>query len=280
MCDTDFEETRVELNKLYEDTELGTFGMKSLIARSMKQATRKFFDTYADHIETMVRDGYRDGIRHNPRLIMYKMLHLGIEKQDVKKIQGVVNVLRYQGRIENHWTIDTTRSISSWQTYQSKEEALKRLAETFRLNPWTTQPRQIMLMCEASGYLGVMEKIARKFLCPYVPAKGDMSVQLKMEIAEYCYAPTTILYYGDFDKKGMEIPATIEADIRAINPNADLNFIRMFDDGRMAGKQMEELPTTIAVSESITLIESLVDTNAWKDTLVSEQKIIKELVDI
>ncbi len=253
--------------------------MIALINRSMKQATKKFFNTYTDHIEQMVRDGYNEGIRHNPRLVMYKMLHLpGITKLSVKNIQGTINVLKYQGRIENHWTIDTTRAISEWETYINKEEALRGLSETFRLNPWESQPRQIMLMCEASGYLGVMEKIASKFLCPYVPAKGDMSVQLKIEIAEYCSTPTTILYYGDFDKKGMEIPATIESDIRAINPATDLIFIRMFDDGRMTGKQMEELPTSIAVDESVELINNLINSDAWEDTKVREAAIREELI--
>ena len=103
--------------------------MKNLINRSMKQSTQKFYDAFADNIYEMVEQGYQRNILHNPRLVMYKMIGrtingLTIKKGDEKKISGAINVMKYRGIIENHWTIDTTRAITEYTSFKDKAELL------------------------------------------------------------------------------------------------------------------------------------------------------------
>lgn len=249
--------------------------MNTLIARSMKQCSNKFYDAFHEPIRDMIHKGYLRNILHNPRLVMYKMMGttingITITKGTEKKISGVINVMKYRGLIENRWTIDITREVYSYGSFKDKAEVLKAAANSFYLDRWKSQPRKLLLMCEAKGYVGVIKNIADEFRVPYVAAGGDMSVQIKMEIAKSLDDPTTILYYGDYDPKGIQIPDTIEHDIRAINPDADFEMSRMFinrsdiglyglDRDSDGNVQMEQLDADIAIRESIAHIEGMID---------------------
>ncbi len=263
--------------------------MKTLFDRQIRVATKGFYDTYSDQIYHIVKDGWFNGILHNPRLVLYKMIPFGVIKKDIKKVQGTINALKYDGQIENHWTIDTTRSIYEYNSFNDVADGLNSLANGFHLDRWESHPRNVLLMCEASGYLGVVRKIANDFRIPYVPAKGDMSVQLKIDIAQSITKPTIILYYGDYDTKGIQIPQTIENDMRMINPDADFEFKRMFlneDDieeyglkrDENGGVQMEQLPEGIAIDSSKEFITSLIDDDTWNKTIDAEVSARRQIL--
>ncbi len=267
-----------------------------LIKRSMDQCGKKFYDAFANSILLMVHQGYKSNILHNPRLVMYKLMSktidgITIKKGMERKISGVINVMKYQGDILNDWTIDTTRAINIYTSFEDKADGLDALASSFYLDRWKRQPKRVLLMCEASGYLGVIKNIADKFRCPYVPAKGDMSVQLKMEIADLINDNTIIIYFGDYDKKGLQIPKTIENDIRILNSNNNFIFHRLFlneediklydlkrDDNDNV--QMEQLPENIAINEASKFIENIIDVTQWMDSANQEKAIRNELRSI
>ena len=263
----------------------------------MKQSTQKFYDAFAEPIQEMVHLGYKNNILHNPRLVMYKLMgttidDITITKKHGKNIMGAINVMKYNGLIQNHMTIDTTRVVHDYVSFEDKSEVLKAAANSFYLDRWKSQPTNVLLMCEASGYLGVIKHIADKFRVPYVPAKGDMSVQIKIELANSFDCHTDILYFGDYDAKGLQIPETIEADIRAINPEADFTLHRLFINedqiqlyglaaDENGGVQMEQLDENIAISTATNFIESIMDVPQWDQTLVEEKQIrsaIREVV--
>ncbi len=261
----------------------------------MKQCGNKFYDAFANPIKDMLYQGYRNNILHNPRLVMYKMMGITINDITIvkgieKKISGSINVMKYRGIVENSWTIDTTRSIGDYNSYRDKADALRKLSCWFHLDRWEDQPHNILLMCEASGYLGVIKHIADKYRCPYVPAKGDMSVQLKMEIADMIDDDTIILYFSDYDAKGLQIPETIENDIRILSSNYQFQFIRLFineadidmyglDRDEKGNVQMEQLSENIAINEASDYIDSIIDQNLWDQVLEKEDAIRVELRD-
>ncbi len=266
----------------------GADTVDTLIKGQMHICTKKFFDEYSKLIYNMVAKGYQDGILHNPRLVMYKMMPYGVKKTDNKKVSAAINTLKYQGKIPNNWTIDTTRSITEYTRFNDVQDGLDALANSYYLDRWKNQPMKVLLMCEASGYLGVIRKIANDYRMPYVPAKGDMSIQLKIDIANRITEPTTILYYGDYDRKGIQIPKTIESHIRAINPKADFEMKRMFinedqidlydlekdEDGNV---QMEQLAEDIAINESKLFIDSIIDHTILEQDL-NQEKLDRELI--
>ncbi len=264
-----------------------------LIKRSMRQAGNKFYEAFSASIKAMLYQGYKNNILHNPRLVMYKMMGTTIDgitmiKGMEKKISGVINVMKYRGLVQNNWTIDTTRRITTYNSFEDKEDLLNMASHWFYLDRWKNQPHNILLMCEASGYLGVIKHIADQFRVPYVPAKGDMSVQIKMEIADLVDDDTIILYFGDYDTKGLQIPQTIENDIRILSENYSFEFVRMFinaedietynlERDEKGNVQMEQLPERVAIREASSYIEDLINRDLWDEVLVQEETIKAEI---
>ncbi len=270
--------------------------MKELIRRQMRKATKTFYESWHEYIFEMLRMGYEKNILHNPRLVMYKLMGqtqngITITKGMQDKIGATIAVMKYKGLVPNKWTIDTTRSITHYTSFDGVEDGLNTLANSYYLNRWETQQHNVLLMCEASGYLGVIKHIADKFRVPYVPAKGDMSIQLKIDIANMINDDTVILYFGDYDKQGLRIPQTIENDMRVINPTG-FKFVRMFLNENDIAKydlpmdnkgqvQMEQLPEKIAIDSATLYINNLIDRYAWIETLEKEdqhKKTIRETV--
>ncbi len=259
----------------------------------MRKATKLFFDAFADSIYDIVRLGYQQNILHNPRLVMYKLLGrtingIKVDKSFGDKIGATIAVMKYQGLIPNNWTIDTTRAVSEYNSFTGVSDAVETLAnQWYYLNRWDDQPKKFILMCEASGYLGVIKHIADEFRIPYVPAKGDMSIQLKIDIANSLTDDTIILYFGDYDKHGIRIPQTIVEDMHIINPGG-WKMIRMFvneedieryklevdDKGQV---QMEQFPTDIAIKETREYIYSFIDKSKW-DAKLEDEKLGREKI--
>ena len=264
-----------------------------LIKRSMRQAGNKFYEAFSAPIKTMLYQGYKNNILHNPRLVMYKMMGTTIDgitmaKGMEKKISGAINVMKYRGLVQNNWTIDTTRRITTYSSFEDKHAVLEAAAHSFYLDRWENQSHNILLMCEASGYLGVIKHIADQFRVPYVPAKGDMSVQIKMEIADLVDDDTIILYFGDYDTKGLQIPQTIENDIRILSENYSFEFVRMFinandietydlEGDEKGNVQMEQLPERIAIDEASGYINNIIDRDLWNEALEQEEAIKAEI---
>ncbi len=272
-----------------QENELPDTTLDTMVKVQWERGGAGFITTFGDEIKEMIEEGYHQDILHNPRLVLYKLLDktkngITVKKAMAKNVSGAINYFKYKGEIKNHWMLDTRRDIIEYGHYRDKADALRSLINRFYLDRWERQSRRILLMCEASGYLGVMQNIATHFRIPYTAASGDMSPQIKIEIAELCNEPTRILYYGDNDDKGHKIPKTIEAHIRAINPNADLIWHRMFlnkgDEekyGLLKGAQMEQLPAEIAIEESIEYINGLIDWKTWNETLAEEEMIRESL---
>jgi len=271
--------------------------MENLIKKQMRKATKPFYDAWHVEIFEMLRLGYQNNILHNPRLVMYKLLgqtRNGITIAKDRKVAGklikgssdkigaTIAAMKYKGLVPNKWTIDTTRSVTHYSRFLGVEDGINSLIESYYLDRWANQTFNILLMSEASGYLGVIKHIADKFRVPYVPAKGDMSIQLKIDIANMVDDNTVILYFGDYDLHGLRIPQTIENDMRVINPTR-FKFVRMFlnaedietynlpvdDKGQV---QMEQLPEQIAIDSATMYIDSLIDRNAWLTTLKEEKQ--------
>ncbi len=270
--------------------------MDELIARQMKKATKKFYDAFSDDIYQIVRLGYKGNILHNPRLVMYKLLGktingITIDKTFGDKIGATIAAMKYQGIIPNNWTIDTTREISIYNSFVGVGDAVETLANSwYYLDRWDDQPKKFMLMCEASGYLGVMKHIADEFRIPYVPAKGDMSIQMKIDIANSLTDDTIILYFGDYDKQGMRIPQTIAKDMNIINPGR-WKMIRIFinegdisryslDVDEKGTIQMEQFPTDVAISETREYIYRHINMDKWNAKLSKENTDRKQILSV
>ncbi len=112
-------------------------------------------------------------------------------------------------------------------------EALDDMRKTyFVFDKFLYQDNYVEIWYEAAAMHGQFRKVTRDWHVTLVPFRGDASIPYKYEIAERLDSvkgeygiPIVILYFGDYDSKGFEIPISACKDIRAWS-NADFEFIR------------------------------------------------------
>lgn len=86
---------------------------------------------------------------------------------------------------------------------------------------WKYQPNYVLVLYEAAAMSGQFDH----YLPPFVSRcafKGDVSIPTNWDIAQHIAAmrerygkPVKVVYFGDLDPKGMQIPLSALADVRA-----------------------------------------------------------------
>ncbi len=187
-----------------------------LIKRKLGDATVAFRDKHSQTIIDIVEElYYGHGVRPSSRTIMYRLKKDGsVTKKDVKKVEALVAYLKLTGDIDVNHMIDAKRTMYGTSTYPDAQTALDELARHFKIDMWKNQQNKILIMCEAVGYTDVIAKVANEWRCDYIGSGGDISVHWKINIAREDY--THIIYVGDMDDKGIEIPQRLITDINEL----------------------------------------------------------------
>jgi len=103
------------------------------------------------------------------------------------------------------------------------------ILNTIELNDFYVQ-----VWFEAQAMFEQFRKYTSEYRVSLVPFRGDISISLKWQLAkyledihiEYPDKPIKILYFGDCDKKGLQIPQSALKDIRSwCNTSFDFEFI-------------------------------------------------------
>ncbi len=154
------------------------------------------------------------------RWLFYRLYQDGTltTKKDISKLKILDKVRK---EYEYGWTpdtlADTSRNMHRITTgIITKEDWLENLK--CKLDKFQNQDYYIMLWFEANAMLGQFKKYTDNI--PLVPFGGDPSIPFKYSIAkeiEWADAiynkPIVILYFGDCDKKGEQIPKSALEDI-------------------------------------------------------------------
>lgn len=155
------------------------------------------------------------------RWLFYRLYQDGTlpTKKDISKLNVLVQARK---KYEYGWAPDTladsSRNMHRISTgVITKEDWLNNL--TCNLDKFQNQDYYVMLWFEANAMLGQFKKYTENI--PLVPFGGDPSLPFKHSIAkeiEWADAvykkPVIILYFGDCDKKGEQIPQSALKDIR------------------------------------------------------------------
>ncbi len=177
------------------------------------------------------------------RWVFYKLLQEGFysEKGDYAKWCGLCAIARKEGRLgwEPSTLADNTRHIIHRAAGQFDfESAVMGLVDnicddlyrSLTLDHFYQQKRYVELWFESKGMAGQFEMYTKGI--DLVPFGGDPSISLKWDVAKnlekaYCRydKPITILYFGDYDTHGLEIPDSAESDIMQWC-NSDFNVER------------------------------------------------------
>jgi hypothetical protein len=119
--------------------------------------------------------------------------------------------------------VDDTRKIHYNLPFDDVEDYLNQIVEErgIRLEHLYNQPKVILVCFEAEAMRGQFEHYLGVYRLPLIPFKGDGSLDLKWNVAkliEYFNKkfnkPIEVDYFGDLDKKGLQIPDSAFKDVR------------------------------------------------------------------
>lgn len=130
---------------------------------------------------------------------------------------------RYYGGWTPTTLIDDTRELAvRGGGYDDPEEWIRSfLDESCILSKWAIQTNILLVLYEAAAMQKQFDYYLRPLCVSSLPFKGDASIRPKWEVAKHLAQmknlfpdkPVVVLYFGDLDPKGLDIPRSAMKDI-------------------------------------------------------------------
>lgn len=192
---------------------------------------RRLLDAAYDHVGSVP-------YRVSARWLFYRLLQDGLlpDKESYGKLLSLLSAARK--RFYGHWRPDTladdTRQVLALGGgYLTTADWLKALPKMVygAADYWKRQPNYVLVCFEAAAMEGQFDHYLPRFVsrCAF---KGDVSIPTKWAIAkllERCARvygkPIQVVYFGDYDPKGLTIPESAMADVRAW-AKCPINYMR------------------------------------------------------
>lgn len=186
--------------------------------------------------------GYVDKI--TVRQLFYRLVALGMTNDlpHYKKVVNSITEARWKGMVRFDAFLDRERGVYG----ETKADATKLLdkisngkfqvyawMEQYRLNRWENQPEYVEVWIEKKALQGVFEYPCDMYDVGLAPCKGYPSLTFLKEASErfnkaieYDQTPV-ILYFGDFDPSGEDIPRAIYDNLSRMKCNVKIEKIAL-----------------------------------------------------
>lgn len=177
----------------------------------------------------IVRESRPTGVR----FVYYRAVALGlVPKTDAgyNSIQRTVLNMRRDGTIPWGWIADNTRWCYRPRTYESADDALAGLGETYNQTLWTHADSMVEVWCESESIAGVLRKVTMPWDVALFPCKGQPSDSFIYNAAQQHDQddrPLTIYYVGDHDPAGLEIETNIVKKLGDYSDRDDVEVVRL-----------------------------------------------------
>lgn len=153
---------------------------------------------------------------------------------EYNRLSKLMTNARRAGLIDWSHIQDGTRELSENPHYETPQEILEQVANSFNLNLWQSQALRVEVWVEKSALLGTLARLCGQFDVGLLSCRGNPSATILHETAlrirsyyQHNNQPTLILYCGDHDPTGLNIP---EAIVRTLHTN---NLDEMFNLERL-----------------------------------------------
>lgn len=153
-----------------------------------------------------------------------------------------MGVSRWDGIIEMEAFIDRERSMYGRTEIDEKDleeeiengkEQIKAWMQHYRLNKWSNQDNYIEVWIEKKALQGVFEWPCRRMDVGLAPCKGYPSITFlndaskRFEQAEDQGKNLIILYFGDYDPSGKDIPRSIKENLARMGVNVEMKQVAL-----------------------------------------------------
>lgn len=170
-----------------------------------------------DAITTKYHD---DGLSLTLRQLYYRLVATGQIPNTEKSYARVGRVLsdaRLAGRIDWQVIVDRERSPRYWETWKSPGDALADSAGKLRYDHWRDQKVAVEVWVEKKALISVVARACAPYRALHFACKGYVSQSAMHEAAQRIFyrrvaaraQPTVILYLGDHDPSGLDMPRDI-----------------------------------------------------------------------
>lgn len=189
-----------------------------------------------------VLEEYTDGI--TLRQLYYRLVARGMIN-DFKHYQKVVSGMvkaRWENIIDFDSFIDRERSMHGEtklkekylkEEIESAKFQIKAWMNSYRLNRWSNQPVYVEVWIEKKALQGVFEKPCEEMEVGLAPCKGYPSLSFLNEASDRFNTASNegktvkILYFGDYDPSGEDIPNSIENNLARMGYDVEVERIAL-----------------------------------------------------
>lgn len=185
---------------------------------------------------------YSDAI--TVRQLYYRLVARGMtnDLNHYKRVVSAMTDARWGGDVEFEAFIDRERSMYGeteaepieldGQIEKGKQQ-VKAWMEAYRLNRWENQPVYIEVWIEKKALQGVFESPCMRYDVGLAPCKGYPSLTFLNEAKDRFVAAidrdqeVIILYFGDYDPSGEDIPRSIEENLSHMGCEVEVERIAL-----------------------------------------------------
>ena len=147
------------------------------------------------------------------RQVFYQL----VSRLAIKNTQGEYNALskalvwaRQEGIIPWDWIEDRLRiprTVSMWHDLSDFADTAKR---AYRRDVWETQPQYLEFWLEKDALSGIFEDVLNPYSVTLNVGRGyDGWDSIHNAAERYAGADVTVLYFGDFDPSGLDMPRSL-----------------------------------------------------------------------
>lgn len=150
------------------------------------------------------------------RQLFYRLVALQVIENKLKAYKSFGKHLvngRREGIVDADRIVDRTRALWQLPTWTDLDEFLDAVRRSYRREKWSRQDYHVEVWCEKDAVAGVFEPITDEFEVALYPCRGYDSYSALREAGGRIRGtgkPAVILYFGDFDPSGEDIPRSFQ----------------------------------------------------------------------
>lgn len=188
---------------------------------------------------------YSEGI--TLRQLYYRLVAMGMTNNinHYKKVVSAMTQARWSGIVDMCSFVDRERSMfgqteADEKDVESEIERTKRIIkhcmESYSLERWSNQPKFVEVWIEKKALQGVFETPCNRMDVGLAPCKGYPSLtflyeaSLRFERAQRAGKDVIILYFGDYDPSGEDIPRSIEENLRKLGARVTVQRVALMPE--------------------------------------------------
>ncbi len=180
------------------------------------------------------------------RALHYRLVASGMtnDTSHYKKVVNAMKDARWQGLVPFDAFLDRERESigqTDWKETNvldssvSAKEQIKLWATSYSKNRWENQPNYVEVFIEKKALQGVFERPCRNWDVALNPCKGYPSLTFLSEAKQRFYTAINngkrpiILYFGDYDCTGEDIPRSIQENLEKMAVSVEVKRIALLE---------------------------------------------------